>query len=69
MLMALLVFTKWWKFTTKKNSFTSLIFILNFQKNWIKFAMISNIKFKSFQIDLMLRFFNVFNVGIIRINF
>jgi hypothetical protein len=35
----------------------SLIFILNYHKNWIMFMMISNIEFKRFQINLMLEFF------------
>jgi phage gp46-like protein len=33
MLMALLMFAKWWKFITKKPSITSLLFILNSQKH------------------------------------
>jgi hypothetical protein len=33
------------------------MFILKFQKNWIKVTMISNIKLKSFQINLMLELF------------
>ncbi len=41
----------------KKNSITSLKFILNFQKNWIRFIMISKIKLKSFHINLMLELF------------
>jgi hypothetical protein len=55
--MALLMFAKWWKFTTKKNLVTSLMFILNFQKKRIKFIMISNIKLNFFQINLMLELF------------
>jgi hypothetical protein len=35
----------------------SLIFILNFQKNWIRFMMISTIELKSFQINLVLELF------------
>ncbi len=31
---------------------TSLIFILNFQKHWIRFMMISKIELKCFQINL-----------------
>jgi hypothetical protein len=68
MLMALLMWTKWWKFSTKKQSVTSLIFIVNFQKTWIQFIAISKIKINFFQINLMLEFF-LFNVGIIRITF
>ncbi len=55
--MALPVFAKWWKFTTKNKSVASLIFVLNFQKTWIRFIMISKIKLKSFQINLMLELF------------
>jgi hypothetical protein len=55
--MVFLMFAKWWKFSTKKNSITLIIFILNFQKNWIRFIMISNIKLKSFQIILLLELF------------
>jgi hypothetical protein len=62
------MFAKWWKFITKKNSVTSLIFILNFQQNWIRFIMISKIILKSFQINLLFEFFYVFNIGIIKIN-
>jgi hypothetical protein len=40
-----------------KNSVTPLIFILNFQKNWIKSIMVSMIKLKSFQVHLMLELF------------
>jgi len=36
---------------------TSLIFILKFQKNWIRFIMISKVELKSFQISLMLELF------------
>jgi hypothetical protein len=57
MLMAFFMFAKWWKFVIKKNSVTSLIFILKFQKNWIKVIMISKIKLKIFQINLMLELF------------
>jgi len=51
------MFAKWWKFTTKKHTVTSLIFILNFQEKRIRFIMISNIELKSFQINLMLELF------------
>ncbi len=52
------MFVKWWKFATKNKTFgTWLTFILNFQKNWIRFMMISNIELKWFQIDLMLELF------------
>ncbi len=47
------MFTKWWKFTTKKPLITSLIFILFYK--WIRFIMISKIQLKSFQINLMLK--------------
>jgi hypothetical protein len=67
MLMALPMFTKWWKITTMKKSITSLIFILNFQKKGIRFIMISKIKLKIFQINFMFKSFYVFNVRIIRI--
>ncbi len=40
----------------KKPLVTSLIFILDFQKNWIRF-MISKIELKCFQIKLMLEMF------------
>jgi hypothetical protein len=49
-----------------KKEVTSLIFILNFQKNWIRFMMISKIKFSNkFDVGI----FYVFNIGIIIINF
>jgi hypothetical protein len=54
--MALLKFAKWWKFSTIKKSVTSLIFILNFQKAWIRFIVISKIKINFFS--------NKFDVGI-----
>jgi hypothetical protein len=38
----------------EKTSITSLIFILKFQKNWIRYIMMSNIELQSFQINLML---------------
>ncbi len=48
------MFTKWWKFTTKKHSITSLIFIFKFQIFGIRFIISKkNLKFK-----------NMFNVGI-----
>jgi hypothetical protein len=65
--MALLIFAKWWKFTTQKKSVTSLIFILNFQKTWIWFIVISKIKFNFFSNKFDVGMFYVFNVGIIRI--
>jgi hypothetical protein len=34
------IFAKWWKFTQKKPFVKSLIFILKFQENWIRFIMI-----------------------------
>jgi hypothetical protein len=55
--MALFMFVKWWKFTTKKLLVTSLVFILNFQKNWIRFMMIPKIEVKCFQINLRLELF------------
>jgi hypothetical protein len=42
---------------TKKPLVTSLTFIVNFQKNWIRFMMISKIEIKGFQINLMLELF------------
>jgi len=42
---------------TKKPLITSLIFILKFQKHWIRFMMISKIELKYFQINLMLELF------------
>ncbi len=51
------MFAKWWKFTKKKISIISLIFISKFQKNWIRFIVISKIEFKNFQINLMLEIF------------
>ncbi len=36
---------------------TSLIFILKFQKHWIRFMMISKLELKYFQINLMLQLF------------
>jgi hypothetical protein len=56
MLMAFLTFAKWWTFITTK-IVTSLIFIINAQKNWIEFIMISKMKLKSFQINLILKLF------------
>ncbi len=50
MLMALFMFVKWLKFTTKKTLDTSLIYILKFQKHWIKFMIMSKIELKCFQI-------------------
>jgi hypothetical protein len=41
----------------KKNLVTSLIFILRFEKHWIRFMMISKIELKCFQINLMLELF------------
>ncbi len=49
-----------------KNSVTSLIFILNFQKNWIGFMMISKIKFSNkFDVGIVY----VLNIGITIISF
>ncbi len=53
MLVDFLIFAKWWKFSI----IISLIFILKFQKIWIRFIMISKIKLKNFQINLMLELF------------
>jgi hypothetical protein len=55
--MALFMFIKWWKVTTKKLLVTSLVFILNFQKNWIRFMTIPKIEVKCFQINLRLELF------------
>jgi hypothetical protein len=41
----------------KKNLVTSLLFILKFQINWVMFIMISKIKHKIFQINLILELF------------
>ncbi len=52
------MFIKLWKFTSKRKPLvTSILFILHFQKNWITFMMISKIKLKIFQINLILEFF------------
>jgi hypothetical protein len=59
MLMALFMFTKWWKLTTNNPLVTSLIFIVKFQKNWIRFITISNIELNFFQTYLMLELFSV----------
>jgi hypothetical protein len=64
--MALLCLQNGGNSPSKKHSITSLIHILNFQKNWIRFIMISNVELKKFQINFMLKLF-VFNVGIIGI--
>ncbi len=63
------MFTKWWKFTTKKPLVTSLIFILNFQKNWIRFMMISKIELKRFQINLMLELFMCLRLKLLELLF
>ncbi len=60
MLMAIITFAKWWKFITKKGV-TSLIFILNVQKNWIKWSQRLNLIFKN-KFDIKIIY--VFNVGI-----
>jgi hypothetical protein len=51
---------KWWKFITKKHSITSLIFILSFPKNEIRFIMISNIEINFFQINFDVGFVCVY---------
>jgi hypothetical protein len=56
MLMAFLMFAKWWKFTTKK-IVTSLIFILNVPKTWLKFIKNSKIKLKIFHLNLIIELF------------
>jgi hypothetical protein len=58
MLIAFFMFSKWWKFTTKKKPLVkSLIFILNFLIDLINFVMISTFELKRFQINLMLDLF------------
>jgi hypothetical protein len=56
MLMAFLMFAKWWKFITKKTQLHHL-FIFNFQNNWIRFIIILKIKIKKIQRNLMLELF------------
>jgi hypothetical protein len=67
MLMAFLIVAKWWKFTTKEPLVTSLIFILKFQKNWIRFMMISDIELKCFKINLMLDLFMCFRLELLKL--
>jgi hypothetical protein len=65
MLMALLMFVKWWNFTTnKKFSYIINIYFI-FQKIWIRFIMISKIKLYFFSNKFKVAIFYMFNVGII----
>ncbi len=57
MLMAFLMFAKWWKFTTKKTLNYIINIYFEFLKNWIKLTMISKIELKSFSVNLMLELF------------
>jgi hypothetical protein len=57
MLMGFLCFQNGGNSPPKKPLVTSSIFILNLKKNWIRFMMISKIKLKCFQINLMLELF------------
>jgi hypothetical protein len=57
MLMAFLCLQNGGNSLPKKHLVTSFIFILKFQKHWIRFMMISNIELKFFQLNLMLEFF------------
>ncbi len=59
MLMALFMFAKWWRFTTKKNKINGYIINIYFKisKHWIRFMMVSEIELKYFQINLMLELF------------
>jgi hypothetical protein len=66
-LMAFFMIVKWWKFTTKK-SITLLIFILNFQKNWIRFIVISKIRLKSLKINLMFKIFMCLMLHLLRLH-
>jgi hypothetical protein len=67
MLMALLMFVKWWNFTTNKTLSYIINFYFIFQKNWIRFIMISKIKLYFFSNKFEVGIFYMFNVGIIRI--
>ncbi len=57
MLMALFMLQNGGNVPLKKHLVTSLIIILVFQKNWIRFMMISKIELKCFQINLVLELF------------
>jgi len=67
MFMALFMFKTWWKFTTKKPLVASLIFILKFQKHWIRVMMISNIELKCFKINLMLELFMCLELELLKL--
>jgi len=54
--MALLMFAKWWKCTTKQ-TLNYIINNYNFTKNWSRFMVFSNIELKFFQINLILKLF------------
>jgi len=65
MLMAPFYYRKMVKFNTKKTWWNHEYLFYLFQKNWIRFIIISKIEFIFFQINLMLKFFYVCKVGII----
>jgi hypothetical protein len=69
MLMAFFHVCKMMEIHHKKIPITSFIFILNYQKNWIRFIMIPKLKLKKLSktFDVILNY--VFNVEIIRIIF
>jgi len=67
--MAFFYVCKMLKIHHKKNSVTSFIFILSFQKNWGRFIKISNIKLKKFSNKIDVGIVYVFNVGIFLIIF
>jgi hypothetical protein len=66
-LIALLIFAKWWKFTTKIKSITLLIYILNFQNIWKRFLMISKIELKIFQINFIVRLFMCLTLELLKL--
>jgi hypothetical protein len=57
MLMAPLMFAKWWKFTTEKYFSYIINIYLNVKKKLDKFIVISNIELIFVQINLTLKFF------------
>jgi hypothetical protein len=59
MLIALLMFAKWWKFTAKKRLSYIINVYFKFSKKKIKFIMTSKIKLKVFQINLSWNFLGV----------
>jgi hypothetical protein len=66
-LMALLIFAKWWKFTTKIKSITLLIYILKIQNIWKRFLMISKIELKIFQINFIVRLFMCLTLELLKL--